>query len=161
MNLPTPLLARLSLAFTIIFLPIILTAQSITVKGRITDAFNDKPIENANIMQGNSGNGVRSNQAGEFSLVVLKGEKLSISFIGFETQTISAKEDFLTIRLTAENKQLSDVVVTALGVKKDKKIIGYSTQEVKGRDLIKAREPNPINSLVGKVAGLTVGASAE
>jgi hypothetical protein len=53
------------------------------------------------------------------------------------------------------------VVVTALGVRKETKKIGYSVQEVKGGELIKAREPNPINGLVGKVAGLTVGASAE
>ena len=57
--------------------------------------------------------------------------------------------------------QLSEVVVTALGVEKDVAKLGYVTQKVSGSELIKAREPNPLNSLVGRVAGLTVGISSE
>ena len=162
MNLPVIKLTRLLFAFAIICLPFFLNAQNITVKGKITDASSGKPIESANITTvKNSKNGTISNAEGEFSLSVTQGEKILISFIGFENQSVSANANFLTIQLNSDSKQLSDVVVTALGIKKEKRIIGYSTQEVKGRDLIKAREPNPINSLVGKVAGLTVGASAE
>ncbi|MEI9955503.1 MAG: TonB-dependent receptor plug domain-containing protein [Ferruginibacter sp.] len=58
-------------------------------------------------------------------------------------------------------KSLTEVVVTAYGIKKEVKRIGYSVQEVKGSDLTKARDANPINSLAGKVAGLSVGASSE
>ncbi len=162
MNLPATKLTRLLIAFAIICLPFFLNAQNITVKGKITDASSGKPIESANITTvKNSKNGTISNAEGEFSLSVTQGEKIMVSFIGFENQSVSANAGFLTIQLNSDSKQLSDVVVTALGIKKEKRIIGYSTQEVKGRDLIKAREPNPINSLVGKVAGLTVGASAE
>ncbi len=162
MNLPAIKLTRLLFAFAIICLPFFLNAQNITVKGKITDASSGKPIESANITTvKNSKNGTISNAEGEFSLSVTQGEKILISFIGFENQSVSANAGFLTIQLNSDSKQLSDVVVTALGIRKEKRIIGYSTQEVKGRDLIKAREPNPINSLVGKVAGLTVGASAE
>ncbi len=56
---------------------------------------------------------------------------------------------------------MSEVVVTALGIKKEIKRIGYSVQEVKGEDLVKARDQNPISGLTGKVAGLSVGPSAE
>ena len=162
MNQPTLKLTRCLFAFAIMCLPFFLNAQNITVKGKVTDASTGSPIESANITTvKKSTNGTITNADGEFSLMVTKGEKLSISFIGFESQTVSAGGSFLIIRLISESKQLSDVVVTALGVKKDKRIIGYSTQEVKGSDLVKARESNPINSLVGKVAGLTVGASAE
>ena len=56
---------------------------------------------------------------------------------------------------------MSEVVVTALGIKKEVKRLGYSVQEVKGSDLVKAREPNPINGLVGKVSGLEVAISRE
>ncbi len=162
MNQPTLKLTRCIFAFAILCFPFFLNAQNITVKGKITDASTGNPIESANITTvKKSPNGTITNTDGEFSLSVTKGEKLSISFIGFESQTVSAGTGFLNIRLISESRRLSDVVVTALGVKKDKRIIGYSTQEVKGSDLVKAREPNPINSLVGKVAGLTVGASAE
>jgi TonB-dependent SusC/RagA subfamily outer membrane receptor len=60
-----------------------------------------------------------------------------------------------------DSKALTEVVVTAYGIKKEVRKLGYSVQEVKGADLIKARDPNPINGLAGKVAGLTIGANAE
>ena len=65
------------------------------------------------------------------------------------------------MELTSADQQLTDVVVTALGVRKETKRLGYSVQEVKGSDLTKARESNPINSLTGKVAGLNVGINQE
>jgi TonB-linked SusC/RagA family outer membrane protein len=73
----------------------------------------------------------------------------------------AGNEAQLNISLTEDNKQLTEVVVTALGVKKEVRRIGYSVQEVKGADLNKARDPNPINSLVGKIAGLSVGPNPE
>ena len=161
MKLPAQKFTRLLLAFAITCLPFFLSAQYINVKGKVTDAATGKPIESASITVKNSTYGTTSNAEGEFLLSVPKNEKLVVSFIGFESQPVTAGANFLNIKLTGAAKQLGDVVVTALGVKKDKRIIGYSTQEVKGSDLVKAREPNPINSLVGKVAGLTVGASAE
>lgn len=154
-------LFRLLIAFAMMGLPFLLNAQNITVKGKVVDAVTGTPIENANITSKKLKNGVISKADGSFEISVPKGEKLSISFIGFESQQVAVAAGAVTVSLVADSKQLSDVVVTALGVKKDKKIIGYSTQEVKGSDLVKARESNPINSLVGKVAGLTVGSSAE
>lgn len=58
-------------------------------------------------------------------------------------------------------QELQEVVTTALGISKERRSLTNAIQTVKGSDLIKAREPNPINSLAGKVAGLTIGASAE
>ncbi|MET0300248.1 MAG: SusC/RagA family TonB-linked outer membrane protein, partial [Flavitalea sp.] len=81
----------------------------------------------------------------------------SVAFLGKEVKASEAAN----IELKDDPQNLSEVVVTALGIKKERKKLGYSVQEVKGEDLLKAREPNPMNSLVGKVAGLTVGASAE
>ncbi|MEO5890791.1 MAG: SusC/RagA family TonB-linked outer membrane protein [Ferruginibacter sp.] len=162
MKKTTHKLNRLVFAFAILCLPFLVTAQNIVVKGKITDASTGKPIESATVTPlKNSKIATISNGSGEFSLSVPAGEKLSISFIGFETQTVSANGDFLSISLITDNKQLGDVVVTALGIRKEAKRIGYSTQEVKGADLVKARESNPINSLVGKVAGLNIGINAE
>ena len=161
MKQPKNKLTRLLIAFAMMGLPFLLNAQNITVKGNVVDAASGAPIENANITSKKLKSGVISKADGSFEISAPRGEKLSISFIGFETQQVAVAAGAVTVRLVADSKQLSDVVVTALGVKKDKKIIGYSTQEVKGSELVKARESNPINSLVGKVAGLTVGASAE
>ncbi|MBC7888150.1 MAG: SusC/RagA family TonB-linked outer membrane protein [Ferruginibacter sp.] len=163
MKQSTPKLIRQLFAFAIICLPFFSTAQNITVKGKITDASSGNPIQSANITNvKNPSIGTISNADGEFSLSVPKGEKLSISFIGFETKNVSANDNFLSIQLNADSKQLSDVVVTtALGIKKEIKKIGYAIQEVKGSELVKAREPNAVNGLKGKVAGLNVNITPE
>ncbi len=107
--------------------------------------------------------GTATNVNGEFSLK-LSGTSsvLVFSFVGFATREVTvANESVLNIILLEDNKQLSEVVVTAMGIKKEIKRVGYSIQEVKGADLTKARDANPVNSLAGKVAGLSVGANAE
>jgi TonB-dependent SusC/RagA subfamily outer membrane receptor len=89
-------------------------------------------------------------------------DSLVFSFIGYASQSqFIGNRTTIDVNLAVEAKQLSEVVVTALGIQKEKARLGYAVQEVKGQDLVKAREPNPINSLTGKVAGLTVGPSAE
>lgn len=87
---------------------------------------------------------------------------ITFIFVGYASQEVTVgSQSNLEIYLIAENQQLNEVVVKALGIKKEARTIGYTTQDVKGSQLVKAREPNAINSLGGKVAGLTVGASAE
>ncbi len=153
-------LQRLILAFAIFCLPSLLVAQSISVKGFITDAATGKPIDGATIQAKTSKQGTSSNTRGEFFITSAKGEKLTVSFVGYENQTVTAAAT-LNVQLATGTGQLNEVVVTALGVKKDVKRLGYSVQEVKGSDLLKARESNPINGLVGKVAGLNVGINQE
>jgi TonB-linked SusC/RagA family outer membrane protein len=82
------------------------------------------------------------------------------TYKGFEVNTRTAGNNLL-MRLQEDTKALSEVVVTALGVKKEIKKIGYAVQEVKGADLVKARDANPVTGLTGKVAGLSVAASTE
>ena len=151
------------LVITLFYTGLFLQAQqqNVQVKGKVTDATNSKPLEGVSITVKNSTYGTTTDAAGNFKLSALKGEKINISYSGYQQEVVTATDNFLSIILSPLVKQLDDVVVTALGVKKEKKTIGYSSQDVKGADLIKAREPNPINSLVGKVSGLTVGASAE
>jgi len=106
---------------------------------------------------------VVTDNAGNFKITVAANEtQLTISSLGFATQ--SFKLNGLTnfnFTLAEDTKTLTDVVVTAYGVKKEAKRLGYSVQEIKGSDLVKVRDANPINSLAGKIAGLTVGANAE
>ena len=106
---------------------------------------------------------VVTDNAGNFKITVAANEtQLTISSLGFTTQ--SFKLNGLTnfnFTLAEDTKTLTDVVVTAYGVKKEAKRVGYSLQELKGSDLVKVRDANPINSLAGKVAGLTVGSSTE
>ncbi len=149
------------LALLFMLLPTMLFAQTVQVKGRVIDAKTNQPLEGVSIVQNKTTNGTTTDAQGNFTISLPKGETLKFSFSGYEEKKATSADGFLEIKLVQIVKELQDIVVTALGVKKDKKIIGYSTQDVKGIDLTKAREPNAINSLVGKVSGLTVGASAE
>lgn len=87
---------------------------------------------------------------------------LVFSFIGFATQEVPVGKDTrINITLVPSDKQLNEVVVTALGIKKEVKKVGYAVQELKGDEITKARDVNPVQGLEGKIAGLTVGANAE
>ena len=90
-------------------------------------------------------------------ITLLSARKLCIAIIAIATtSTLTAQTDDFT-----DTAKVDEVVVTALGIKKDKKKLGFAVQEVNGSDLVKAKEPNVMNSLVGRVAGLTIGQSAE
>lgn len=102
-----------------------------------------------------------SNEAGVYKLSVPAGSMVTFALIGYDSLTLPAPANGrLDVTLLASTEDLEEVVVTALGIKKERKSLGYSVQEVKGEDLVKAREPNAINSLTGKVAGLTITPSA-
>lgn len=95
---------------------------------------------------------------GNFTLDGLKnGDVIQISFIGYITQDIPyTGQASLTVHLEEDTQKLDEVVVTALGMKRDKKALGYAMQELKGDDLLASREPNLANSLSGKVSGLQI-----
>ncbi|TKK65147.1 SusC/RagA family TonB-linked outer membrane protein [Ilyomonas limi] len=151
---------RLLLFFVIITAALPSFAQSM-INGTVT-AEDNAAVAGASVVVKNSGRGTSTDAYGKFSINAKKGDVLVISFVGFAAQEVPIENNQpLSIKLKREEGQLSDVLVTALGIKKEVKRIGYSIQEVKGADLVKARESNPINSLVGKVAGLNVGINQE
>ncbi|HTF28028.1 MAG TPA: carboxypeptidase-like regulatory domain-containing protein, partial [Flavitalea sp.] len=140
--------------------PHFLFAQEVQVKGKITDATNQHPVEGATIGINNSSKVVATNTAGEFSISVEKGTELIISSVGYETQTVVSTGDYLTVLLKANSQQLQDVVVTALGMTSKKRALGYSVQEIKGDVLTQARETNLVNGLAGRIAGVNVVAGS-
>lgn len=123
------------------------------VKGTVTDA--DGPLIGATVKVDGTTSGTVTDFDGNFSIQCKPGATLEISYVGYKT--ISAKaQNGMKVMMEADGKVLSEVVVTALGVKRDRKALGYGLEEVKGEDLTKAKETNVINSLSGKVAGLVV-----
>ena len=141
--------------------PNLALAQS-TISGKIISSATSQTVAGASVIVKSAKNGTSTSADGTFILSAKVGDVLVISGVGIKTQEFKISQaGSQLISVETEAGQLNEVVVTALGIKKESKRIGYSVQEVKGTDLIKAREPNAINSLVGKVAGLNVGASAE
>lgn len=119
------------------------------------------PLPGASVKIMGTNTGTSTNAAGEFSLQATTTSTLVFSYTGFITQEvpIGNRTSFM-ITLEEDAKALGEVVVTALGIKKERKALGYSVTEVKGDELTQARENNVANSLVGKVAGLDIGSTA-
>ncbi|HTE32047.1 MAG TPA: SusC/RagA family TonB-linked outer membrane protein, partial [Chryseolinea sp.] len=153
---PTP-----RVLMTLVFLLVsYLSIAQRTTKGKVVADDTGLPIAGATILNTATNNSTVSDAQGQFSLQASDNDILEITNIGYAGQHVKISEAG-SIRLTNEEKTLSEVVVTALGVKKEIKRIGYAVQEVKGEALVKARDQNPISGLTGKVAGLSVGPSAE
>ena len=135
----------------------------IAVTGRVTSGEDQNPIPGVNIVVKSTTIGTITDADGRYRISVNSADDVLVfSFVGFVSQEVPlGGRSSVDVALATDTKQLTEVVVTALGIEKDVAKLGYSTQKVVGADLVKAREPNPLNSLVGKVAGLTVGASSE
>ncbi|WP_160714399.1 SusC/RagA family TonB-linked outer membrane protein [Chitinophaga solisilvae] len=133
-----------------------------TVSGKIISGDDQQPVIGATVKVKGANRGTATSSTGTFTINAAGNDILEITSIGFLPTTHAVNNaSNIIITLHPDKKALDEVVVTALGIRKEVKRVGYAVQEVKGADLIKAREPNPVNGLVGKVAGLTVGASAE
>lgn len=126
-----------------------------TIAGTITDS-SGAPIASATIQEKGKKNFTTSDATGHFKIAVLPGAMLEISYTGF--QTVDVPSDNLTPAITLYAKQggLEGVVVTALGIKRQRKSLGYAVQEVKGETLQEIKDPNLTNDLTGQVAGLQI-----
>ncbi len=156
------LLQRICLPIFFICFWFIGNAQERTVTGKITDGTNNSPLAGVNIRVKGSDKGTTTNSAGGYRIAIKENDVLQFSFIGFVQKEVSVgSKSTIDVVLQEDVTQLQEQVVTALGISKERRSLTNAIQTVQGVDLIKAREPNSINSLAGKVAGLTIGASAE
>lgn len=152
-------LSKLGLVWAMLFIASSVTAQ---IKGKISSSDGGESLVGASVVIKGTSKGTLTDIDGQFSIDAKAPQVLVVSFVGFETQEVTlGTETNLLLTLKAQSTTLLEVVTTALNIKKNRTSLGYAVQEIKGEDLIKARETNPVNSLIGKVAGLRVGASAE
>ena len=133
-----------------------ISQQDTKVSGVVEDEFG--PVAGASVVIKGTTNGTMTDMDGHFTLEgVKKGDIIQISFIGFATQDIPyTGQTTLNVKMQEDTQKLDEVVVTALGMKRDKKALGYAMQELKGDELLSSREPNLANSLSGKVSGLQI-----
>ena len=131
-----------------------------TISGIVKDE-NGLPIIGATVKVRGAQMGVVTDIDGKFSLKTSVGSVLTVSYIGYKTQDIKVQEGgSLNIKLEPESKQLNEVVVTALGIKRSQKALSYNVQQVTSDDLIRNKDANFINSLAGKVAGVNINTSS-
>ena len=136
-------------------------AQKSSVQGKVLSS-DGSTLPGVNIILKGKGIGSISDANGRFTIAASQGDVLTFSFLGFETkEVVLGKQNNLVVTLQESAKALNEVVVTAMGIKKETKKLGYSVQEVSGDAVTKVRDANPVNALAGKVAGLNIGASTE
>lgn len=153
---------KISLLFLIFILLSAIAFSQTNISGKVFSGDDNKPLKNVTVYSLQLKTGTSTKADGSFSIKVNKGNVIKFSSVGYFSKEITVQDfENLTINLNAETKQESEVIVTALGIKKEIKKLGYSVQAISGAELIKAREPNAINGLVGKIAGLDVAINKE
>ncbi|MCU4174257.1 SusC/RagA family TonB-linked outer membrane protein [Carboxylicivirga sp. N1Y90] len=132
-------------------------AQDLDISGTVTSSDDGQPMPGVSVVQKGTTNGTITDITGAYAIRVPQGSTIIYSFIGMASQeVVVASSEILNISLVSEAEGLDEIVVTALGIKREKKSLGYSVQEVQGESLLEARENNVANAIVGKVSGLQV-----
>ncbi|RYF72661.1 MAG: SusC/RagA family TonB-linked outer membrane protein, partial [Cytophagaceae bacterium] len=137
-------------------------AQDRTVTGKVTSSDDGSTLPGVSIQLKGTSRGTTTDSEGNYSLTNVPADaRLVFSFIGTATQEIVVgNQSTLNVQLKADASQLSEVVVTAQGIERDRRSLGYSTQDVRGDVLAQRSEPNVLNALQGKLAGVNItGAS--
>lgn len=145
----------------ILFLPLVIFSQEREVKGVVFNDQNGETIPGANIIATGTQTGVISDMNGAFVINVPSEQKeLTVSFVGMGTQSVNiAGLSYIEVRLVP-GVDLDEVIVTALGISRSAKSLGYSATNLKSEELTESRESNIINSMSGKVAGVSITSSS-
>ena len=145
----------LSLMF--LLLPQAVQAQERTINGTILSEDNKTPLAGVTIRVKGSRRITQTDANGKFSIKVNPGETLQVSYVGYQTYEVKAGSgDMVGISLKAADNTLGEVIVTAMDQKRNSRELGYSVQTIKGTDIAETQRENFVNSLQGRVAGLTV-----
>ncbi|CAN5631106.1 SusC/RagA family TonB-linked outer membrane protein [soil metagenome] len=152
---------KITIVLLLLFNTFAILAQTI-IKGKVTNSTDGTPIAGASINVKDSKVGTASNPDGSYTITLPKKQgTLLISVIGFAPQEVKVTgPGDVNVKMLAESQALTEVVVTALGIKREKRQLTYSTQEVKGETVIQAKQDNLVNALAGKVSGVQISSSS-
>ncbi|MGN8055406.1 SusC/RagA family TonB-linked outer membrane protein [Pedobacter sp. 22163] len=135
-------------------------AQTVPISGKITDAAG-AALPGISVKIKGTSLGASTDSQGNFSIKGANPSVLVFSGIGFQTIELAYKgQNNLVVVLKDDQQSLNEIVVTALGVKREKRNLTYSSQEVKGEQLTQTKEPNLVNALAGKVSGVQITSSS-
>lgn len=147
----------LMLFLGIVLLTTQVIAQQITVTGKVTSAADGLPLPGVSVkIKGKSG-GTTTDTQGRYSIEAANNDVLAFSFIGMTAQELPINgAKVLNVKLVEDSRILHEVAVTAFGVKQEVRSLGFSTQNVKAQELVESQQPNVVNALQGKVAGVQI-----
>ncbi|MDR3269796.1 MAG: SusC/RagA family TonB-linked outer membrane protein [Tannerella sp.] len=131
-----------------------------TITGTVVDK-NGEPLVGVSVSLQGTTVGTITDVDGKFSLKVSNDNQvLSFTYIGYKTVTVSAQKNVIALTMEEDALLMDEVVVTAMGIRKERKALGYAVQEINSGELLKNKTANPINSLAGKIAGVNVTQSS-
>lgn len=135
-------------------------AQQKTIRGKVTNS-NGDPIAAASIKIAGTTNGTTADANGNFTLTANVGDELEVSSIGYTTKTIKVPsgDEAMTIDLAANENVLNETVVTALGISRQEKALGYAVSTVTDKEITRTQSPNFATALYGKLAGVRIASS--
>lgn len=153
------LFMRASMTALLLILACGMYAQNITVKGSVKDV-NGEPIIGANVHVVGTPTGVITNATGNYSINCSSKASLEFSYLGYDKQTIAVKGNrTVNVVLVESTNTLKEVVVTAMGIKKDAKKLGYAVSTVSSEDIVKVGSSNFATAIYGKAAGVRIQAA--
>ncbi|MGZ3917934.1 MAG: TonB-dependent receptor plug domain-containing protein, partial [Flavisolibacter sp.] len=145
-----------SLLVLTVLLPSQLMAQQRTISGTVK-AENQGPLEGATISVKSTTRMTQTDANGHFSIQAATGESLLITSVGYELQEVKVNNrSVFDVTMKTSGNNLNEVVVTALGIKKERKALGYSVSDLNAQELMKNKNTNIVNSLTGKVPGVNI-----
>ncbi|MEF2643643.1 MAG: carboxypeptidase-like regulatory domain-containing protein, partial [Paramuribaculum sp.] len=141
-------------------LPVLALAAQFKVTGVVTDN-SGEPLIGVSVLVKGTKVGTQTNIDGEFSINAAEGDVLTFNYIGYHSQEITVTGQApIEVVLQEDSKTLDEVVVTALGIKREQKSLSYNVQQVKGDAITTNKDANFVNSLAGKVAGVNINTSS-
>jgi len=133
-----------------------LSAYAQNVTGSVTDAATGEPLPSVSVKEKGTSNAAITNFDGNYTIKAGKGAVLVFSSMGYASQEVSVTGTTMNVALAISASKLDEVVVTALGISREKKSVGYAIQEVGGAEVNKVKDANFMSSLSGKVAGVNI-----
>ncbi len=145
----------------VLLLPVFALAEKV-ISGQVLSSSDQTPVASATVMIKGTKIGTSTGLDGKFSIRAKEGDVLVITGIGISRQeVVVGSENDIFIKVATNSKNLNEVVITATGIKKESKRLGYAIQTIDASTLTQAREPDPVNSLKGNAAGLEVNINSE
>lgn len=154
---------HLFLTFMLICMNVCLVfAQSRMIGGTVTDTDDQTPLVGASVVVRGTTHGTITDADGKYSIEVSSpSDALVFSFVGMQPVTVTVgNQKVINVNMLSDAQSINEVVVTAMGIERKAKSLAYATQNVKGSEITRAKDPNMINSLQGKSAGLIITPNA-
>ena len=147
----------LLLFFWLMLISVNLMAQQKTISGKVTTSADGAPLSSVTVLVKGKSVTTKTDPDGSFTIQASPGDVLIFRSVGSkEVQQTVGASNTVSVSMSGSEEALEEVVVTAMGIKKEKKALGYAVQDIKSDELMRNKNPNVINSLNGKIAGVNV-----